>query len=129
MCSRSSGRAVCVAPATSVLEQRRETTAATAEYASGPRPLSPLGIPQEPSLLPIDTTIDDLHRLALNARPELKAVELAVQQSEQSRALAQRQYPDFNVTFQRFQNFQAHDGFGAYVAMTIPFSFWTKPKR
>ena len=70
-----------------------------------------------------------MHRLALNARPELKAAELAVQQSEQSRALAQRQYyPDFNVTFQRFQNVQAHDGFGAYVAMTVPFAFWTKPK-
>ncbi len=112
-----------------VLEQRRETTAALLNTLLDRDPLSPLGIPQEPSLLPIDTTIDDLHRLALNARPELKAVELAVQQSEQSRALAQRQYyPDFNVTFQRFQNFQAHDGFGAYVAMTIPFSFWTKPK-
>ncbi|MEO5957476.1 MAG: TolC family protein, partial [Nitrospiraceae bacterium] len=28
----------------------------------------------------------------------------------------------------RFQNFQANDGFGAYVAMSIPFAFWTKPK-
>ncbi len=112
-----------------VLEQRRETTAALLNTFLDRDPLSPLGIPQEPSLLPIDTTIDDLHRLALNARPELKAVELAVQLSEQSRALAQRQYyPDFNVTFQRFQNFQAHDGFGAYVAMTVPFAFWTKPK-
>ena len=52
-----------------------------------------------------------------------------MQRSEQSRALAQRQYyPDFNVAFQRFQNFQANDGFGAYVAMSIPFAFWTKPK-
>ena len=34
----------------------------------------------------------------------------------------------FNVAFQRFQNFQANDGFGAYVAMSIPFAFWTKPK-
>ncbi|MBK9307786.1 MAG: TolC family protein [Nitrospira sp.] len=112
-----------------VLEQRRQTAAALLNTLLDRDLLSPLGIPQEPSLLPIDTTIDELHRLALNARPELKAVELAVQQSEQSRALAQRQYyPDFNVTFQRFQNFQAHDGFGAYVAMTVPFAFWTKPK-
>ena len=52
-----------------------------------------------------------------------------MQRSEQSRALAQRQYyPDFNVAFQRFQNYQANDGFGAYVAMSIPFAFWTKPK-
>ena len=52
-----------------------------------------------------------------------------MQRNEQSRALAQRQYyPDFNVAFQRFQNYQANDGFGAYVAMSIPFAFWTKPK-
>ncbi|HBH79244.1 MAG TPA: hypothetical protein DDY39_05400, partial [Nitrospira sp.] len=29
----------------------------------------------------------------------------------------------------RFQNFQANDGFGAYVAMTVPFAFWAKPKH
>jgi outer membrane protein TolC len=112
-----------------VLEQRRETAAALLNTLLDRDPLSPLGVPQEPFLIPLDTTIDDLHRLALNVRPELKAAELTVRYSEQSRALAQRQYyPDFNVAFQRFQNFQANDGFGAYVAMTIPFSFWTKPK-
>jgi len=67
--------------------------------------------------------------LALNDRPEIKAAELDVQRNEQSHALALRQYyPDFNVAFQRFQNYQANDGFGAYVAMSIPFAFWTKPK-
>ncbi|UVT19725.1 MAG: TolC family protein [Nitrospira sp.] len=112
-----------------VLEQRRETAAALLNTLLDRDPLSPLGVPQEPSLMPIDITINDLHRLALDTRPELKAAELAVRHSEQTRALAQRQYyPDFNVAFQRFQNFQASDGFGAYVAMTIPFSFWTKPK-
>ncbi len=112
-----------------VLEQRRETAAALLNTLLDRDPLSPLGIPREPSLMPIDMTIDDLHRLALDTRPELKAAELAVRHSEHTRALAQRQYyPDFNVAFQRFQNFQANDGFGAYVAMTIPFSFWTKPK-
>jgi outer membrane protein TolC len=112
-----------------VLEQSRETAAALLNTILDRDPLSPFGIPQEPSLIPLDTTIDDLHHLALNTRPELRAAELAVRHSEQSRALAQRQYyPDFNVMFQRFQNFQANDGFGAYVAMTVPFAFWTKPK-
>ncbi|HBH79243.1 MAG TPA: hypothetical protein DDY39_05395, partial [Nitrospira sp.] len=71
-----------------VLEQRHETAAALLNTVLDRDPLSPLGIPQEPSLIPLDTAIGDLHRLALNARPELKAAELAVQQSEQSRALA-----------------------------------------
>jgi outer membrane protein TolC len=112
-----------------VLEQRRETAEAMLNTLIDRDSTSPLGIPQEPSQIPLDKTLDDLHRLALNDRPELKAAELAVQRNEQSRALAQRQYyPDFNVAFQRFQNFQANDGFGAYVAMSIPFAFWTKPK-
>ena len=112
-----------------VLKQRRETAEAKLNTLLDRKPASPLGMAQEPSQRPFEKPIDDLHRLALNDRPELKAAELDVQRSEQSRALAQRQYyPDFNVAFQRFQNFQANDGFGAYVAMSIPFAFWTKPK-
>jgi len=44
-------------------------------------------------------------------------------------ALSQRQfYPDFNVGVSRFQNYGTRDGFGGMVMMTVPFSFWTKPK-
>jgi outer membrane protein TolC len=112
-----------------VLAQRRETAEAKLNTLLDREPASPLGMAQEPSHLPLEKPIDDLHRLALNDRPELKAAELDVQRNEQSHALAQRQYyPDFNVAFQRFQNYQANDGFGAYVAMSVPFAFWTKPK-
>jgi len=112
-----------------VLEQRRKTAEAMLNTLLDRDPATPLGMTQEPSRLPIEKPLDDLYSLALNDRPELKAAELDVQRSEQSRALAQRQYyPDFNVAFQRFQNYQTNDGFGAYVAMSIPFAFWTKPK-
>ena len=112
-----------------VLGQRRKTAEAMLNTLLDRDTSSPLGIAQEPSQVPIETPLDDLHGLALNDRPEIKAAELDVQRSEQSRALAQRQYyPDFNVAVQRFQNYQANDGFGAYVAMSIPFAFWTKPK-
>jgi len=112
-----------------VLEQRRETAEAMLNTLLDRDPASPLGMAQEPSQLPFEKPLDDLHRLALNDRPELKAAELDVQRNEQSHALAQRQYyPDFNVAFKRFQNFQANDGFGVYAAMSIPFAFWTKPK-
>ena len=112
-----------------VLEQRRETAEAMLNTLLDRDPASPLGIAQEPSQLPLEQPIDDLHSLALNDRPEIKAAELDVQRNEQAHALAQRQYyPDFNVAFQRFQNYQADNGFGAYVAMSIPFAFWTKPK-
>ncbi|MBY0247470.1 MAG: TolC family protein [Nitrospiraceae bacterium] len=112
-----------------VLEQRRQTTGAMLNTLLDRDPASPLGMTQEPSQLPLEQPIDDLHRLALNERPEIIAAELDVQRNEQSHALAQRQYyPDFNVSFRRFQNFQADNGYGAYVSMTIPFAFWTKPK-
>jgi len=112
-----------------VLEQRRKTAEAMLNTLLDRDPASQLGLAQEPSLLPLEQPLDDLHNRALNDRPEIKAAELDVQRNEQSHALAQRQYyPDFNVAFQRFQNYQANDGFGAYVAMSIPFAFWTKPK-
>jgi outer membrane protein, heavy metal efflux system len=112
-----------------VLGQRRKTAEAMLNTLLDRDPALSLGLAQEPAQLPLEESVDNLHRLALNDRPELKAAELDVQRSEQSRALAQRQYyPDFNVAFQRFQNYQANDGFGAYVAMSIPFAFWTKPK-
>jgi cobalt-zinc-cadmium efflux system outer membrane protein len=112
-----------------VLDQRRKTAEAMLNTLLDREPSSLLGMAQEPSKWPFEKPIEDLHRLALNDRPELKAAELDVQRTEQSHELAQRQYyPDFNVAFQRFQNYQANDGFGAYVAMSIPFAFWTKPK-
>jgi outer membrane protein TolC len=112
-----------------ILDQRRKTAEAMLNTLLDRDPASSLGMAEEPAQLPLEESVDHLHRLALNDRPELKAAELDVQRSEQSRALAQRQYyPDFNVAFQRFQNYQTNDGFGAYVAMSIPFAFWTKPK-
>ncbi|HSF67494.1 MAG TPA: TolC family protein [Nitrospiraceae bacterium] len=112
-----------------VLEQRRKTAEAMLNTLLDRDPALPLGMAQEPAQLPLEKSVEDLHLLALSDRPELKAAELEVQRNEQSHALAERQYyPDFNVAFQRFQNYQATDGFGAYVAMSIPFSFWTKAK-
>ena len=90
-----------------VLEQRRKTTEAMLNTLLDRNPASPLGLAEEPAHLPFTHPADDLHSLALNERPEIKAAELDVQRSEQSRALAQRQYyPDFNVAFQRFQNYR-----------------------
>jgi outer membrane protein, heavy metal efflux system len=112
-----------------VLGQRRKTAEAMLNTLLDRDPASLVGMAEEPAQLPLEESVDNLNRLALHDRPELKAAELDVQRSEQSRALAQRQYyPDFNVAFQRFQNYQTNDGFGAYVAMSIPFAFWTKPK-
>ncbi|MGH7424017.1 MAG: TolC family protein, partial [Candidatus Methylomirabilales bacterium] len=112
-----------------VLGQRRDTAQAKLNTLLNRDPRFPLGPPQEPREGRFDQDLEDLFRMATSARPELKAANLAIQRNEQSRALALREYyPDFNLGFQRFQNFQARDGFGAVVSINLPFSFWTKPK-
>ena len=55
-----------------VLEQRRETAEAMLNTLLDRDPASPVGIAQAPSQLPLEKPLDDLHRLALNDRPELK---------------------------------------------------------
>ena len=112
-----------------VLEQQRDTAQAKLNTLLDRDPRFPLEPPQGPREGRFDKDLEELYQMAVNARPELKAAGLAVQRNERSRALAQREfYPDVNVTFQRFQNFQARDGFGALVSINMPFAFWTKPK-
>lgn len=113
-----------------VLEQRRITVEATINILLDRDPSSPLGIPHEPASTAPEKSIEELERAAMTMRPELRAAELAIQRGEQARALAERQYyPDFQVTFQRFQNFQAPDGFGAVGLVNVPFALWSKPKH
>ncbi|MGH7259615.1 MAG: TolC family protein [Nitrospiraceae bacterium] len=112
-----------------VLEQRRDTAQAKLNTLLNRDPRLPLASPQEPREGRFDKDLDDLFQMATSARPELKAADLAIQRNEHSRALALREYyPDVNLGFQRFQNYQARDGFGAVVSINLPFSFWTKPK-
>jgi len=112
-----------------ILEQRRDSAQGGLNTLLDRDPRFPLGPPQEPREGRFEKDLEDLYPMAVQARPELKAAELSIQRSEQSRALAQRQYyPDVSVAFQRFQNFNANDGFGAVVSINMPFAFWTKPK-
>ena len=112
-----------------VLEQRRDTAQGKLNQLLDRDPRFSLAPPQEPREGRFDHDLEDLYRAATTARPELKAADLAIQRNEQSRALALREYyPDINLGFQRFQNFQAPNGFGAVVSINLPFAFWTKPK-
>ncbi len=112
-----------------VLEQRRETAQANVNTLLNRDPRAPLGLPQGPRTVRFDKDLDELFQMAADARPEVKAAGLAVRRNEQARDLARRQYyPDVTVAVQRFQNFQAPDGFGAVMSINLPFSFWTKPK-
>lgn len=115
-----------------VLEQQRETAQARLNLFLGRAPEAPLGEAVEP--LGPDRTktrpaLDELHQMAIQNRPELRAMDFDIARSQTATALAQKQlYPDFNVAVERYQNFGARDGFGGGVTMSLPFSFWTRPK-
>ncbi|MES4786469.1 MAG: hypothetical protein C4294_12310, partial [Nitrospiraceae bacterium] len=112
-----------------VLEQRLETVQAKVNTILDRDPTFPLGVPLDPTPATLGQELEDLYQHAVKNRPELKAAELAIRRQEQSRALAQRQYyPDFVLGFQRFQNYQAPDGFGALATVSLPFAFWSKRK-
>ncbi len=112
-----------------VLEQQQSVMIAKLNTFLNREPRGPLGIPREPAATIPPQSLEDLERLALSSRPELKVAELAIEKSQHAQAYAERQYyPDFEVGVQRFQNFQAVDGFGAIATVNIPFSFWTKHK-
>ncbi|WP_447974474.1 TolC family protein [Nitrospira sp. Kam-Ns4a] len=111
------------------LEQRRDTAQAKVNTLLDRDPRVPLASPQAPRDQRFDRDLEELFQIAVEARPELKAGKLAIQRNERARALAQRQYyPDLQLAFQRFQNFNAPDGFGAVASITVPLAFWTKPK-
>ena len=112
-----------------VLEQRRETVQAKLNTLRDRDPQISVGMPPDPVPMRFDRRPEDLYRRALGDRPELKAAKLAIERNEQSKAFAERQYyPDLEVAFQRFQNFQTPDGFGAIAIVNLPFAFWTKSK-
>jgi outer membrane protein, heavy metal efflux system len=112
-----------------VLEQQRESAKAKLNVILNRAPQSPLAEPVEPAGPRTRQPLDELHQLAIQNRPELRALDIEIARSQTAIALAQKQYyPDFNVMVSRFQNFEARDGFGAMVTMSLPFSFWTKPK-
>lgn len=112
-----------------VLEQRRETATAKVNTILDREPRSSLGVPRDPAVTVSEKTSEELEQVAAVMRPELKVASVAIERTQHARAYAERQYyPDFEVGVQRFQNFQATDGFGAIGIMSLPFSFWTKGK-
>lgn len=115
-----------------ILEQQRETAKARLNLFLGRAPETPLGEPVEPAGPDMTKTrpaLDELHWMAMQNRPELRVLDFEITRAQTATALAQKQlYPDFSVSLDRFQNFGARDGFGGMVTMSLPFSFWTKPK-
>src|SRR5207249_10680507 len=97
-----------------VLEQQKETAKAKLNLLLSRAPQSPLGEPvgpsgpTEPGKRP---TLEELQQLAVQSRPELRAVDLDIAGRPTGTALGQgRGYPDCHVVVDRVHNFGARDG-------------------
>jgi outer membrane protein TolC len=96
-------------------------------------PDSPLGSPQELEVRLIPTQFTHLERLAVEQRPELRALESSISRSETAVRLAERnrKYPDFMVGLQYWvaPDQSPRHMYAPMLTLTIPFSPWTKGKH
>ena len=96
-------------------------------------PSSPLGQPGEPALAPVNLQSSNLEKLAVQQRPELRALESSINKSERAVELAERnrRYPDFMVGLQYWfaPDQTPKHMYAPMVTLTIPFSPWTKGKH
>jgi len=96
-------------------------------------PSSPLGQPGEPALASVDLQSSNLEKLAVEQRPELRALESSINKSERAVELAERnrKYPDFMVGLQYWfaPDQSPKHMYAPMVTLSIPFSPWTKGKH
>jgi cobalt-zinc-cadmium efflux system outer membrane protein len=92
-----------------------------------------LGQPAEPALAPVDLQSSNLEKLAIEQRPEVRALESSIDKSAKAVELAERnrKYPDFMVGLQYWfaPDQTPKHMYAPMVTLTIPFSPWTKGKH
>jgi len=92
-----------------------------------------LGQPGEPAFATVDLQSSNLEKLAVEQRPELRALESSINKSERAVELAERnrKYPDFMVGLQYWfaPDQSPRHMYAPMVTLTIPFSPWTKGKH
>jgi outer membrane protein TolC len=97
------------------------------------RPDSLLDEPRDLALAPVSPQFADLEKLAIEQRPELRALESSIGRSERAIELAERnrKYPDFMVGLQYWfaPDQSPRHMYAPMVTLTIPFSPWTKSKH
>jgi outer membrane protein, heavy metal efflux system len=96
-------------------------------------PESPLGAPRELDLRSVPTQFAQLEKLAIEQRPELRALGSSISRSETALQLAERnrKYPDFIVGLQYWvaPDQSPRHMYAPMLTLTIPFSPWTKGKH
>jgi len=112
-----------------ILEQQKETAQAYLNTILNRETDALLGVPVKPAGSPTALSLEHLQNQALQQRPEVREIALAVEQFDSTIKLAELQmYPHLYVEVQRWQNYNTDDGFGGIVSLNLPFAFWTKSK-
>ncbi len=111
------------------LEQELLTARAKLNTLINRPPRSPLGKPEDLDIISIPERKESLEALAIKQRPEIKAVEATILQSQHEIELAKRKnYPDFQLGVKRFQNngIPQPNGWGVSATINIPWVFHRK---
>jgi cobalt-zinc-cadmium efflux system outer membrane protein len=114
-------------------EKDRVTTQAKLNTLMNRSITTPIGQPTEPGLSPLAPEYADLEKLAIEQRPEVRALEANINKSEKAIELAQRnrKYPDFMVGLQYWvaPDQDPKHMYTPMVSLTIPFSPWTRGRH
>lgn len=92
-----------------------------------------VGHPVDPVVAPLTLDYAALEKLAIEQRPELRALEASIGKSQKAIELAERnrKYPDFMVGLQYWvaPDQETKHMYTPMISLTIPFSPWTKGKH
>lgn len=114
-----------------VLDQQKESLHAAINRLLNRPPAGPLGTPEEIQTTIMTIPLQELNRRAEAFSPALLATAKSVDRSEQTVALAKRQYyPDFDVTALGTRNDKINDnGYQVMLGVKIPLFYETKQRQ
>ena len=114
-----------------VLDQQKESVHAAINRFLNRPPAGPLGTPEEIQATILTSPLPELSRRTEAFSPALMASAKSVDRSEQTVALAQRQYyPDFDVTALGLRNDRSNDnGYQVMLGTKIPLFYETKQRQ
>lgn len=114
-----------------VLDQQKESLHASINRLLNRPPAGPLGAPEEIRTTILTVPLQELNRRALELSPVVQASAKSVDRSEQTVALARRQYyPDFDVNALGLRNDRINDnGYQVMLGVKIPLFYETKQRQ
>jgi outer membrane protein TolC len=113
------------------LEQRKASLQAEINRLVNRPPAAPLGIPQPIQVQPLRHSLEEFTALIEQAAPLLQAQNKSVERSEQSIALARREFlPDFAVSASGIRNETVRkNGYQVMLGIKVPLYYATKQRE